>query len=58
MKFNNVCIESLGYFLPDEIVSSEAIELRLSTLRELKLVDFGPLEHFQATLEPKQLLKP
>ena len=44
MKFNNVCIESLGYFLPDEIVSSEAIELRLSTLRETLSIDLGKLE--------------
>jgi 3-oxoacyl-[acyl-carrier-protein] synthase-3 len=32
MYYRDVCIESLGYTLPDEIVSSEEIERRLAPL--------------------------
>ena len=32
MKYRNVCLESLGYTLPAEIVSSEVLEQRLEPL--------------------------
>ena len=38
MRFNNVCIESLGYHLPQNIVTSAELEKRLDPLyRKLKL---------------------
>ena len=32
MRYQNVCIESLGYTLPEEILSSDEIERRLAPL--------------------------
>jgi 3-oxoacyl-[acyl-carrier-protein] synthase-3 len=44
MHFRNVCLESIGYVVPDEIVTSEEIESRLDPLyRRLKLPE-GRLE--------------
>ncbi len=44
MHYNNVCIESFGYTLPDQIVTSEEIERRLEPLyRRLRLPE-GRLE--------------
>jgi 3-oxoacyl-[acyl-carrier-protein] synthase III len=44
MAYHNVCLESLGYTLPDEIVTSDEIELRLAPLyRRLRLPE-GRLE--------------
>ena len=38
MKYQNVCIEALGYTLPEEIVTSEELEARLEPLyRRLRL---------------------
>jgi len=38
MRYRYVCIESLGYTLPEEIVTSDEIERRLEPLyRRLKL---------------------
>ncbi len=38
MKYQNVCIEALGYTLPDEIVTSDELEARLEPLyRRLRL---------------------
>jgi acyl-CoA:acyl-CoA alkyltransferase len=44
MRYQNVCLESLGYSIPDEIISSDDIERRLEPLyRRLKLPE-GRLE--------------
>ncbi len=44
MHYHNVCLEAFGYTLPDEVVTSEEIELRLSPLyRRLRLPE-GRLE--------------
>ena len=44
MHYNNVCLESFGYTLPDEVVTSDEIELRLAPLyRRLRLPE-GRLE--------------
>jgi acyl-CoA:acyl-CoA alkyltransferase len=44
MHYRHVCVESLGYVIPDEIVSSDEIERRLEPLyRRLKLPE-GRLE--------------
>ena len=44
MRYRHVCLESLGYSLPDEIVTSDEIERRLEPLyRRLKLPE-GRLE--------------
>lgn len=44
MHYNNVCIESFGYTLPDQIVTSDEIERRLEPLyRRLRLPE-GRLE--------------
>ncbi len=44
MRYQNVCLESLGYSLPEEIVTSEEIERRLAPLyRRLRLPE-GRLE--------------
>lgn len=44
MRYQNVCIESLGYTLPDEIVSSEEIERRLEPLYRRLRLPSGRLE--------------
>jgi acyl-CoA:acyl-CoA alkyltransferase len=44
MRYKHVCIESLGYTIPDEVISSDDIERRLEPLyRRLKLPE-GRLE--------------
>lgn len=44
MRYQNVCLEALGYTLPEEIVTSEEIETRLAPLyRRLRLPE-GRLE--------------
>lgn len=44
MRFQNVCIESLGYVLPDEILSSDEIERRLAPLYQRLRLPEGRLE--------------
>jgi len=44
MQYNHVCLESFGYTLPDEIVTSEEIEHRLSPLYERLRLPEGRLE--------------
>ncbi len=44
MRYQHVCIESLGYTLPDEIVTSDEIEARLSPLYERLRLPQGRLE--------------
>lgn len=44
MRFNNVCIEALGYHLPDEVVTSESIEHRLPGLYDTLGLNVGKLE--------------
>lgn len=44
MRFRNVCLESFGYTLPDEIVTSEEIERRLQPLYERLRLPQGRLE--------------
>ena len=44
MRFSNVCLESLGYHLPENIVNSEDLEKRLSPLYERLKLPFGRLE--------------
>lgn len=44
MRFQNVCLESLGYTLPDEIVTSAEIERRLQPLYERLRLPEGRLE--------------
>lgn len=44
MRFQNVCIESFGYTLPEEIVSSDQIERRLSPLYQRLHLPHGRLE--------------
>src|SRR5436309_10766285 len=44
MRYQHVCIESLGYTIPDEIITSDDIEARLAPLyRRLRLPE-GRLE--------------
>src|SRR5947207_5101065 len=44
MRYQHVCVESLGYAIPDEIITSDDIERRLEPLyRRLKLPE-GRLE--------------
>ncbi len=51
MQYQHVCIESLGYTLPDEIVTSDEIERRLEPLyRRLRLPE-GRLEHMTGIRE-------
>jgi 3-oxoacyl-[acyl-carrier-protein] synthase-3 len=51
MQYQNVCIESLGYSLPDEVVTSDEIEHRLEPLyRRLRLPE-GRLEHMTGIRE-------
>jgi len=44
MLFENVYIESLGYHLPENIVTSEDLERRLAPLYEKLKLPFGRLE--------------
>lgn len=44
MHFRNVCVESFGYTLPPEVVTSEEIERRLSPLYERLRLPEGRLE--------------
>ncbi|MFC2048703.1 3-oxoacyl-ACP synthase III [Elusimicrobiota bacterium] len=44
MKFKNVCIESIAHFLPEESVTSEAIEKRLSSVYDRLNLSIGRLE--------------
>ena len=44
MKYQNVCVESLGYTLPDEVISSEEIERRLEPLYARLKLPAGRLE--------------
>lgn len=44
MLFKNVCIEAFGYELPEDIVSSEEIEDRLSPVYENLKLPYGRLE--------------
>lgn len=44
MRFQHVCIESFGYTLPEEIVSSDEIEERLAPLYERLHLPAGRLE--------------
>ena len=44
MNYSNVCIESLGYTLPEEIWTSEQIEQRLKPLYQRLKLPEGRLE--------------
>lgn len=44
MQFQNVCLESFGYVLPDEIVTSDEIESRLAPLYQRLRLPPGRLE--------------
>ncbi len=44
MRYENVCLESLGYVLPDEVVSSAEIESRLEPLYTRLRLPAGRLE--------------
>ncbi|NIQ03821.1 MAG: 3-oxoacyl-ACP synthase III [Nitrospinaceae bacterium] len=44
MRFENVCIESLGYHLPDNVVTSEDLERRLAPLYDKLKLPYGRLE--------------
>ncbi|QPJ66101.1 MAG: 3-oxoacyl-ACP synthase III [Candidatus Nitrohelix vancouverensis] len=44
MKFNNVCIEALGYHLPEQVVSSDDIEKRLSPIYDALKLPYGRLQ--------------
>jgi acyl-CoA:acyl-CoA alkyltransferase len=44
MRYQNVCLESLGYAIPDEIVSSDEIERRLEPLYQRLKLPEGRLE--------------
>ncbi len=53
MKFENVCIESVEHFLPDEIVTSDEIEQRLAPVYEKLKLPFGRLEMMTGIRERK-----
>ena len=44
MRFRRVCLESFGYCLPEEIISSEELERRLAPLYERLKLPEGRLE--------------
>ncbi len=44
MNYQNVCIESLGFLVPDEVVTSSEIERRLSPVYERLKLPLGRLE--------------
>ncbi len=44
MKWNNVCVEAIAYTLPDESVSTSALEKRLSPLYSALHLDPGQIE--------------
>ena len=44
MRYSHVCLESLGYTLPDEVVESAELEQRLAPLYERLRLPAGRLE--------------
>jgi 3-oxoacyl-[acyl-carrier-protein] synthase-3 len=44
MRFQNVCLEAVGYTLPDEVISSEQIEERLAPVYQRLRLPEGRLE--------------
>ena len=44
MLFKNVCVEAVGYHLPENIVTSEALEKRMQSLYQRLKLPFGRLE--------------
>src|SRR3954464_12117452 len=44
MRYQHVCIESLGYTIPDEIITSDDIEARLAPLYSRLKLPEGRLE--------------
>src|SRR3954454_24235426 len=44
MRYRHVCIESLGYAIPDEIITSDDIERRLAALYQRLRLPEGRLE--------------
>ena len=44
MRYDNVCIESLGYVVPEESVSSDQLEMRLAPLYDRLRLPAGRLE--------------
>ena len=44
MRFQQVCIESLGYVLPGEILTSDALEQKLASLYSRLRLPSGRLE--------------
>ena len=44
MKYQNVCIESLGYTVPEEVLTSDEVEHRLEPLYSRLKLPAGRLE--------------
>jgi 3-oxoacyl-[acyl-carrier-protein] synthase III len=44
MRYSNVCIESIGYELPKQVVTSAEIEARLAPLYDRLQLPYGRLE--------------
>ncbi|MEK7222343.1 MAG: hypothetical protein AAB130_04450, partial [Nitrospirota bacterium] len=44
MRYSNVCIESIGYELPKQVVTSAEIETRLAPLYDRLQLPYGRLE--------------
>ena len=51
MQFTDVCLESFGYTIPEEIWTSDAIEARLSPLYERLRLPIGRLELMTGIVE-------
>lgn len=57
MKFKNVCIESITHFLPEESVTSEEIEKRLSAVYDRLNLPIGRLE-LMTSIKERRFWKP
>lgn len=45
MRYENVCIEGMGYFIPDHVVTSDWIEQQLAPIYRALDIPFGRIEH-------------
>lgn len=57
MHYENVCLESIGYTLPDEIVTTDELEERLSPLYERLRLPSGRLE-LMTGIKARRLWRP
>jgi 3-oxoacyl-[acyl-carrier-protein] synthase-3 len=51
MRYENVCIEGMGYFIPDHVVTSDWIEAQLAPYYQALGIPLGRIEHLTKITE-------